>query len=189
MTDSDPQSRYFIRPMRLEDLEPVRAIDRLSFSLPWPEKAFHYELTENPASLLWVAETQIPEGRGEVVGMIVVWMILDEVHIATLAVHPEHRGQGVGSHLMRVALKEAILRGVRRAMLEVRAHNRAAQSLYRRFGFEVVSRRLRYYRDNDEDALLMNLKDLGEGYLAWLEDGAPGQWSPHEAQPPEAGAP
>jgi ribosomal-protein-alanine N-acetyltransferase len=44
--------------------------------------------------------------------------------------------------------------------LEVRAGNEAAQTLYRKFGFEVVGHRPRYYQDNHEDALLMTLAPL-----------------------------
>jgi ribosomal protein S18 acetylase RimI-like enzyme len=61
-------------------------------------------------------------------------------------------------------------------MLEVRAGNVSAQALYRRFGFEVTYRRPRYYRDNQEYALLMNLTGMDEKYLGWLENESAGQW-------------
>jgi ribosomal-protein-alanine N-acetyltransferase len=60
------------------------------------------------------------------------------------------------------ALDDALKRGARQAMLEVRAGNSGAQEFYRKFGFEVVYRRPRYYKDNHEDALLMNLTGLAE---------------------------
>jgi ribosomal-protein-alanine N-acetyltransferase len=165
-----------IRPMQPDDLEQVRLIDRLSFSLPWPESAFQYELNANPAALLWVAEVEpVPEER-VVVGMIVVWLIVDEAHIATIAVHPDFRGQGIGRRLLSTALRQAIRKGASQSMLEVRAGNVSAQALYRRFGFEVTYRRPRYYRDNQEDALLMNLTGMDEKYLGWLENESAGQW-------------
>ena len=94
------------------------------------------------------------------VGMIDVWLIQEEAHIATLAVHPDYRGRGIAANLLRKVLFESFKLGARRAMLEVRASNQAAQSLYKDFGFKIVSRRRRYYRDNNEDALLMNLDNL-----------------------------
>ncbi len=154
-----------IRPMREDDIEQVRLIDKISFSLPWPEQAYRYEINENPASLLWVAETYFPDDEGKVIGMVVVWLILDEAHIATLAVHPDFRRQGIGDKLLLTALKGALSKGANQARLEVRAGNYAARSLYRRFGFDVVGRRLGYYRDNHEDAVLMNLNVLDELYL------------------------
>jgi ribosomal-protein-alanine N-acetyltransferase len=103
--------------------------------------------------------------------MIVAWLIMDEAHIATLAVHPDYRQQGVGRKLVSTALGGLIRKGAVKAMLEVRAQNITAQSLYHNFGFEVVGRRKQYYQDNNEDGLLMTLSDLGEAYLAQLGDG------------------
>jgi ribosomal-protein-alanine N-acetyltransferase len=148
--------------MQIGDLEQVQAIDRQSFSMPWPPGAYRHELTENPAAILWVAEVDDPAGESKVVGMIVVWLIVDEAHIATLAIHPDYRRSGIGTRLLKVALDDAFRKGARQAMLEVRAGNSGAQELYRKFGFEVVHRRPRYYKDNHEDALLMNLNRLEE---------------------------
>ncbi len=151
-----------IRPMQVEDLEAVLAIDRQSFSLPWPESAYRYELLQNSASLCLVAEMEAMEGSRQVVGMVVVWIIMDEAHIATLAVHPSYRRLGIGTYLLKEALEGSVKRGARHAMLEVRASNVIAQTMYQRFGFKVVFRRPKYYRDNNEDALLMNLENLEE---------------------------
>src|SRR5512136_395033 len=93
-----------IRPMRQDDLAQVRKIDQISFTMPWPESAYNYELNENPLSLLWVAE-MTAQGSSEIVGMVVIWMILDEAHIATLAVHPDHRRKGIAMYLLAEALK------------------------------------------------------------------------------------
>jgi ribosomal-protein-alanine N-acetyltransferase len=145
----------------------------MSFSMPWPVSAYNYELNENPLSLLWVAETGSPDHDRRIVGLVVIWLILDEAHIATIAVHPDYRGQGIARRLVRVALKEAILKGMGEATLEVRANNLAAQNLYRRFGFEIVGQRPRYYRDNNEDAIIMTVSNLGQAYLDWLEKETP----------------
>lgn len=146
--------------MRIEDLAAVHQIDCLSFSLPWPANAFRYELLENPNSRLWVAEIERDDGTGVVVGAIVVWLVVDEAHIATLAVHPDYRRHGIATQLLRTALRECARLGMRTATLEVRASNLAAQALYHKFGFEVVGRRRGYYQDNQEDALIMTLSDL-----------------------------
>jgi ribosomal-protein-alanine N-acetyltransferase len=161
-----------IRPMTQDDLEQVLAIDRMSFSLPWPASAYNYELKENQFSLLWVAEASPPEGSPHIAGMVVVWLVLDEAHIATIAVRPDYRGRGIGQQLLVVALKGAIRSGSKAATLEVRAHNYIAQRLYRRFGFKVMGNRPRYYRDNNEDALIMTVSKLDDRYLRWLESGA-----------------
>jgi ribosomal-protein-alanine N-acetyltransferase len=153
----------------VEDLEQVHAIDRASFSIPWPENSYRYELLENSRSLLLVAEADAPGGAKLVVGVVVAWLIEDEAHIATLSVHPDYRGQGISRELMAAVLIEAIHRGMQMATLEVRANNYIAQTLYRRFRFEVFGRRPRYYRDTNEDALIMTIEGLDENYLKWLE--------------------
>lgn len=171
----DSVSGLTYRHMELDDLQQVQEIDRLSFSIPWPSTSYQFELLENPGSILWVAEDHSREGKSQVVGMIVVWMILDEAHIATIAVHPEYRGRGIGRELLAVALQEAIRNGAQEAMLEVRANNQTAQALYRDFGFVIVGRRLRYYKDNQEDAVLMSVTNLDPHYLEWLNGG---KWKP-----------
>jgi len=142
-----------IRRMTLADVPEVHEIDLLSFSLPWPERSFRFELTENQVSRGWVAEVD-----GKIAAMLVLWFIVDEAHIATIAVHPDFRWQGIGEQILLHALRAAHNEGAQRAFLEVRAGNVAAQAMYQKYGFEVAGVRPGYYKDNNEDALLMNLE-------------------------------
>jgi len=158
--------------MRLEDVPRVYAIDALSFELPWPERSYRFELVENPTSELWVAEVHQAE-QIEVVGMIVLWVIVDEAHIGSIAVHPDYRRQGIAQALLVRALGAASRRGATQATLEVRRSNLAAQALYRRFGFEVVGIRPRYYRNNQEDALLMTAMKYDPAQLQRLLEEPP----------------
>jgi ribosomal-protein-alanine N-acetyltransferase len=144
-----------IRRMTVEDVPAAHEIDVSSFTLPWPERSLRFEVTDNPAARCWAAELD-----GRLVGMLVLWMIVDEAHIATVATHPGYRRQGIASQLLVEALKSAHAEGARSALLEVRAGNQAAQEIYHKFGFEVVGRRKRYYKDNYEDAVLMTLPRL-----------------------------
>jgi ribosomal-protein-alanine N-acetyltransferase len=158
---SDPNweipTRFSIRPMTEGDLEQVVAIDQLSFSLPWPPHSFRYELLENEASRQWVAEVQAAGEAPKVIAMIVVWLILDEAHIATIAVHPEYRGRNIGRAILLTALRECAAQGARSATLEVRERNSVALDMYAKLGFEIVGRRKHYYQDTNEDAILMTL--------------------------------
>lgn len=144
-----------IRPMTHEDLDRVLEIDRQSFSVPWTARSYRFELERNPVSQLFVAELD-----GHVIGYIGLWVLVDEGHISTLAVDPQHRRQGIATRLIEVGLRTLVERGVKLASLEVRESNEAAQELYARFGFEVVGRRRAYYRDNREDALTMALNGI-----------------------------
>lgn len=170
-----------IRRMQADDIQAVVLIDCMSLPTPWPERSFRQEL-ETPHSRPWVAEVSLPADNGPLVyhspiplslpdlvsqpgeraiaGMLVLWKIMDEAHIATLAVHPQFRQQGIAQELVKRALQSAASEGARYALLEVRAGNLAAQTLYRHFGFEVVGRRPHYYLDNNDDAILMTLDGL-----------------------------
>ena len=167
-----------VRRMRPEDLPAVVRIDQLSLPLPWSERAYRREL-ENEYTRAWVAEVTadsqlvyppaagepgpdlvVPAGQPAVAGFLILWMVIDEAHIATVAVHPGARRHGLARRLLRQALAAARQEGALQALLEVRAGNHAAQALYAGFDFEVVGRRPRYYLDNQEDALLMTLPRL-----------------------------
>ena len=122
-----------IRRMTLEDIPAVHEIDVLSFSLPWPERSFRFEVTENRVARGWVAEVD-----GKIAAMLVLWFIIDEAHIATIAVHPDFRRQGIGEKILLHALRTVQEEGAQRAFLEVRAGNVAAQAMYKKYGFEVT---------------------------------------------------
>jgi [ribosomal protein S18]-alanine N-acetyltransferase len=154
-----------LRPMGLMDIDPVYAIDLLCFSLPWTKRSYHFELTENPNSSSWVAEIVDEEAKLSIAGMVVSWFIIDEIHIATLAVHPDHRQHGLGQYLLAQALLQGMDQGAKIALLEVRRSNLGAQALYRKFGFREVGIRGHYYQDNDEDALLLNLDPMDRDHI------------------------
>jgi [ribosomal protein S18]-alanine N-acetyltransferase len=143
------------RRMTLEDVPIVHEIDVLSFSLPWPERSFQFEINENPVSRGWVAEHD-----ERIIAMLVLWKIVDEAHIATIATHPDFRRKGIGERLMITALLAAREEGALHAYLEVRAGNSAAQLMYKKYGFTAAGIRPGYYKDNNEDAILMDLEDL-----------------------------
>ncbi|MDR3575611.1 MAG: ribosomal protein S18-alanine N-acetyltransferase [Anaerolineaceae bacterium] len=162
---ADEAARVTIRPMNLEDIQTVHQIDVRSFSLPWPERSYRFELTENPASRCWVAQITKADGQIQIVGMVVMWQIIDEAHIGTLAIDPDFRQHGIGRRMLAQALLEAAGEGIQKVFLEVRRNNTAAQALYKGFGFEVSSVRRHYYPDTGEDALLMTLDGIRPEFL------------------------
>jgi ribosomal-protein-alanine N-acetyltransferase len=140
-----------LRPMEPSDLPAAMEIDSLCLPRSWSEAVWREEL-ESPFGLYLVLE----EG-GEIFGQIGVRYVPDELHITTLAVHPEHRRRGHARTLVGAAV--AAFPGARRVHLEVRPSNAAARALYETLGFATTGLRRRYY--GDEDALLMTL-DLEE---------------------------
>ena len=94
---------------------------------------------------------------GQVVAYIVYWQIRDDVQINNVAVHPDHRGLGLGEAMMRYAIAKVRAAGAGFVTLEVRQSNTAAVTLYKKLGFEILGTRKNYYTKPDEDAHVMGL--------------------------------
>ncbi|MEX5298627.1 ribosomal protein S18-alanine N-acetyltransferase [Kocuria sp. CPCC 205292] len=133
------------------DLAAVHALERRLFPVDaWPLEMFSAELAQ-PVCWYWVAEQD-----GEIVGYAGLMCIRPVGDVQTIAVVPEHEGRGIGSALLRTLHAQARELGATEVLLEVRADNPRAQRLYRRFGYEQIHVRPRYYRDG-ADALIMRL--------------------------------
>ena len=86
--------------------------------------------------------------------------------IQTIAVIPEHRGNGLGRMMLVALLDHAQQRGVRSVFLEVRADNDAAIALYDSEGFQTIDRRVGSYQPDGVDALVMR-KELMAPAREW----------------------
>lgn len=139
-----------IRQAEERDIKPMAQLDILCFTSPWSEDSFEREIKENNIAFYIVAESD-----GVLVGYAGLWCIVDEGHITNVAVHPDYRRRHIGEALISILLEHTIKNGIKSHTLEVRVTNEAAQSLYRKFGFEPVGIRKNYYEDNGEDAIIM----------------------------------
>jgi [ribosomal protein S18]-alanine N-acetyltransferase len=152
-----PPVRVVLEPMRLEDLPSVHAIEKASFTSPWPEHAYRSEIESNRLACYLVARV------GErIVGYGGMWLMVDEAHITTFAIHPAWRRQRIGERLLVAFLDLAVERGAHEATLEVRLSNLPARRLYEKYGFRPVGLRPRYYSDDNEDALIMTTVPLAD---------------------------
>lgn len=148
----DVATDYAVRRMEHRDLEAVVNIERLGASNPWPLDAFVHELEANALShpLVAVASAEAEE----IAGFCVFWVVQDEMSVQNLGVHPSHRRRGLGRRLVSIAMAEALFRGARVALLEVRRSNDPARRLYSELGFEPCGERRDYYARPREDAVL-----------------------------------
>ena len=144
-----------VEPMTLDDLPAVHAIERASFAVPWPDDAYRNELLTNR-----LASYVVARAGDEVVGFAGLWVMVDEAHVTTFAVHPRWRRHGIGERLLLALLDLSVERRAREATLEVRLSNMPARRLYEKYGFRPVGIRPRYYSDNGEDALIMTTDAL-----------------------------
>ncbi len=160
MKSSRQKAKFKLRRMRRADIDQVYTLEQRIFPAPWSRNSYEFELERNPASEQWVVEVWAEREEWLIVAYSVCWQLGDELHIANLAVAPKYRRGGLGRRLLHHVLARAAEKGMKSATLEVRSGNQAAQGLYASFGFEVVGRRKRYYSNNREDALLMQLAHL-----------------------------
>ena len=134
----------------------AQQIERASFTTPWPPQAYRQELETNR-----LAHYLVGQLGDRVVAYGGVWLMVDEAHVTTFAVHPAFRRRRIGERLLLAMLDLSVDRHAREATLEVRLSNLAARRLYEKYGFRPVGIRPRYYSDNQEDALIMTTEELG----------------------------
>jgi ribosomal-protein-alanine N-acetyltransferase len=161
-----PPAVLRIEAMRPADIPEVQAIERASFTSPWPPQAYRAELETNRLASYLVARID-----GRIVAYGGLWLMVDEAHITTFAVHPAWRRRRIGERLLLAMLDLAIDRGAREATLEVRLSNLPARRLYEKYGFRPVGLRPRYYTDDGEDALIMTTETLRSTAMSARIDG------------------
>jgi ribosomal-protein-alanine N-acetyltransferase len=150
-----------ILPMTPEDVDAIVEIEKLSFSTPWSRSALLGELRYPRQAVYLVARV-----KGRIVGYVGMWTVANEGHITNIAVHPDYRGQGVGTRLLSFLIAVAESREIDALTLEVRLSNIRARRLYERMGFVASGIRTGYYSDNNEDAVIMWRHDQAS-YLAF----------------------
>lgn len=151
------QGDFLVEPMTAHDLLEVVEIEEACRLSLWGWETYYAELLRPEAVMLVARRTHLDRLAGQQLdGFISGRVSANELHINNIGVHENARRRGVGNALMEAVISTGTREGALTAILEVRAGNVAAQSLYRRYGFAVVGRRRAYYREPTEDALLMN---------------------------------
>jgi ribosomal-protein-alanine N-acetyltransferase len=148
-----PDDQLEIHEASWRDVFAIHSLGRRCFDADaWPWLDYLAALTA-PGAIRWKALVGseivgyvIGDRRGKGIG----W-------IASIAVNPDHRRQGIASELMRVAESKL---GTSIFRLTLRRSNRAALHLYRRSGYLEVDVWPNYYYDG-EDGLVMEKAAAG----------------------------
>ena len=182
-----PGAYYVIRPMEYEDIPQVSQIDREAFPGEWvfrSQSSYKRDL-DNPSVRYVVAcnKRYVSESEGQarqklpwfkrifnyerrlhvpenIVGFSGFWMMMKEAHIIAIGVRDDYRRLGIGEGLLIATIELAQILNSNVVTLEVRASNEIAQELYKKYGFRVVGRRLRYYSSDGEDAIIMSTDNI-----------------------------
>ena len=145
-----------ILPASGERLDEILQVEQACFSAPWTRKMMKAELTGNPFAHFLVAL----DATGAIVGYHCFWIVFEELRVMNLAVRESMRRNGIARALVTEALQKGLAQAAPRAVLEVRASNQAARTLYQLMGFTTVSTRPQYYSNPVEDAILMQMAPL-----------------------------
>lgn len=186
---SKMQTELMLRYMQAKDLEEVVKIDKVSFTPAWSERSYRFEINESQVSFMLVLEKYeerpmtgfkrwLNTFRGQqngtapqpvIVGYAGLWKIADEAHISTIASHPDYRGRKYGEIMLASMIARAIALRAAYVVLEVRESNTVAQSLYRKYDFELHGIKKGYYHHNNEDAYDMRLELIEQNIRAFRQ--------------------
>ncbi len=182
--------RYVLRPMTLADVPQVMDIERESFPSMWPQTAYSHELKNRLARYLVLVEEgrdgekdarelarsrpsvrrvmrrlfgrndDAPPTHRLIIGVVGIWLMVDQAHVVTIAVREAFRRQGAGAYLLLAAMEVGFAEEMESVTLEYRRDNSPARALYDKFGFLPVGVRPHYYTDTNEDAVIMTTPPL-----------------------------
>lgn len=138
-----------IRRSTPRDAAAIAALEAEIFSDPWSERDICDTICTEGAMCYSAIKDGVP------VAYIIGRIIAPEAEIYRIATHPDYRGRGIAYRLLDYAVKTERGRGLERLFLEVRSKNLAALSLYRAYGFEKIGIRKNYYKNPDDDAIVM----------------------------------
>ncbi|EZQ03832.1 MULTISPECIES: ribosomal protein S18-alanine N-acetyltransferase [Acidianus] len=158
---TDKSREYELRNVRLDDIDQIIRINRLTL----PENYPYYFFVEH-AKEYWKAFF-VAEYNNQVVGYIMprievgfsnirtIPSLIRKGHVVSIAVLDEFRNKGIGTSLLKSSLKSMKEDyGAEEVYLEVRVSNYSAISLYEKLNFRKIKNLSHYYADG-EDAYLM----------------------------------
>ncbi len=141
-------SEFYVCALEREHIKSIAELEKICFSEPWSENVILESFVNGTKFFVGVE-------NGKVLGYIGVSCVVDEGYITNVAVFPEYRKKGVGTALLERVFSLAKDEGLSFVSLEVRVSNNTAISLYKKLGFKQEGIRPKFYRDPDEDALIL----------------------------------
>lgn len=147
-----------IEPMTPADITQVISFEKAAYGERWSCPDYEHELHKNHLAHHFILRLSQPPPPS-LIGHAGFWRLAGELHVSTIAIHPDWQGLGLGEWLLAHLIEQGQTLQATLATLEVRASNQAAISLYQKYDFQEVGRRLRYYNDG-EDALILTTPEL-----------------------------
>ncbi len=133
-------------------------LDQKSLNGLWSKSQWEKELTEPKRICLGILEFETKK----ILGLCSAWLVIDELHITFIAVHPIHQRKGLGKFLFLDLIKRSKPLQINQIHLEVKNNNEPAKAFYKSMGFKTVGIRSNFYKDGS-DALMLNKETHNKG--------------------------
>lgn len=137
-----------VEELNESDLDQLVDLEKLCFDYHWTREQFLLGLERGAYLVLGI------RGNNCLNGYIAFSIIVDEMEVLNLAVHPDFRRKGYAKQLLSRAFSICRHRNVAKSFLDVKISNVSAIDLYQKFGYLQIGVRQKYYPDTKEDALL-----------------------------------
>ena len=125
-------------------------LDQKSLKGLWTKSQWERELTDSKRICLGIIDLKTKQ----ILGLCSSWLVLDELHITIIAVHPIHQRKGLGKFLLSELIKRSRSLRTKQIHLEVKETNEPAKALYKSMGFKTTAKRSNFYGDGTNALLL-----------------------------------
>ena len=125
-------------------------LDEKSLDGLWSNSQWERELTDAKRICLGIIELETKK----LLGLCSAWLVIDELHITFIAVHPMHQRKGLGRLLLSDLIKRSKSLQTNRIHLEVKNNNEPAKAFYKSMGFKILGNRSNFYKDGSNAILL-----------------------------------
>ena len=132
-------------------------LDQKSLDGLWTKSQWEKELTDPKRICLGIIELETKK----ILGICSAWLVIDELHITFIAVHPKYQRKGLGRFLLTDLIKRSKSMQTTHLHLEVKNNNEPAKAFYKSMGFKTVGNRSNFYKDGS-DALILNKETLNK---------------------------
>lgn len=150
-----------VQPLNADHASAIALLEKECFPQPWSEKDIKQALTQQVFQVLGIRN----HDNNILVAYVAFYHLPDEMEITNIATKQECRRKGLADALLKAVIDKGLSQGVTRILLEVRKSNEPAINLYKKFEFNSIGVRKGYYRDTNEDAILLELKLTGAMHL------------------------
>ena len=133
--------------LNLENLNACMELDQIALKGLWSKQQWEKELSESQRLCLGIFDSS------NLIAFSCGWIVIDELHLTSIAVHPNHRRLGLAKSVLSNLFLQAANAGCKRVTLEVKSKNKAALALYKCCGFKTTGFRRNYYK-NGSNALI-----------------------------------